>query len=204
MPRVKVAISLLLLTVFFLSLPFFAYAQNGRSYIVIHEETGNSYTIEYDGLVPCGRCFSGADTKSLYSASDKIRKLSNIHCLDRETESREGVYVPCDICHTFIVFNNVISYLLTRIIPALGVLMITVSGALYFLAAGGANPEKVRVAKRALIASVVGIAISYAAWGIVLAFLSILWPSGGGLWEEVLDHGPVPSCPIEIVEVVEE
>ena len=95
------------------------------------------------GLVPCGRI------------EDDISTTRN------ETD-------PCQICHLFVIFDNVTDFLLFDFIPYIVVLMAVIGGIMYLTANG--NPEKVTSANRFLTSIVIGFLIVYGAYVIVNSF----------------------------------
>ncbi len=128
--------------------------------------------IWYDGIVPCGRCLRAE------AAVIPRSELEGFHgCKDYET------FVPCELCHSFIMFDHIINFMLTVIIPGLAVLVIVFSGVMMII--GSANPDQVKKAKSAFIWSVAGIFLAYASWAIVTVLVSsfmdwdIEWTTGG-------------------------
>ncbi len=107
------------------------------------------------GLVPCGT-----------ERDPKTGKISN----------------PCQLCHFFVLFENIIDFILTRIVPPIAVLMIAVGGFMYVFAfanpegtvAGSGGPALVSKANSLFRAVVFGLIIIFAAWLIVNVFFVVI------------------------------
>ena len=102
---------------------------------------------EPGGLVPCGR-----------------------NCDDAETLGCECE--PCTLCHFFVMVDNIIDFLLFRIVPVLAALMIAVGGVMYIVAFG--KPEMISRAKSLFTAVVIGLLIIYGAWVFINTFLMFI------------------------------
>lgn len=136
------------------------------------EEDQRTVEIHYDGIVPCGRCLTSPTTPLPQSG------LEGIHnCEENE------IYVPCDLCHLFIIFDHIISFILTTIIPGVALLVIVFSGVM--MIAGSASPDKTRKAKSALFWAIAGTLLAFFSWAIVTVVVAsfmdwdIQWTVGG-------------------------
>ncbi|MBM3251037.1 MAG: TrbC/VirB2 family protein, partial [Candidatus Nealsonbacteria bacterium] len=118
-------------------------------------------------IVPCGGCERyGPDP----SNSDKIV------CLVPQPD--------CTFCHLFVLFQNVINFLLFSIVPPLAILMIAIAGFMYIFAymsspeilPGGASggPKMLSQAKKLLTSVVIGLLLVYGAWIFVNTFLMLI------------------------------
>ena len=93
---------------------------------------------------------------------------------------------PCEFCDFFVLFDNIIDFLLipcalnsgAAIVPLLAALMIVVGGGMYILSAG--NPAMISRAKSLFIAVVIGLVVIYGAWIFVNTFLMLI---GAADWE---------------------
>jgi hypothetical protein len=110
-----------------------------------------------------------------------------------------GATCPCTLCDFFVMIQRIITFLLTKIVPAIAVLMIIIAGAMMVSAyAGQSGPEVISRAKRLLGALAIGLLIVYLAWIIVNLFLSSIgvasWTGLGNWWtiECQTPSGPVP------------
>jgi len=86
---------------------------------------------------------------------------------------------PCQLCHLFVLFNNIVNFILFKLVPPLAVFMLVIGG-VTFLFAGG-SPETLERAKKILTAAVMGLIIIYGAWMIVGFFLSAIGLSDLGI-----------------------
>ncbi|MDP2910258.1 MAG: hypothetical protein Q8N58_00505 [bacterium] len=92
--------------------------------------------------------------------------------------------VPCDLtgenrctfCDLFIMFDNIVDFLLLRIVPILTAAMIAVGGFMYVISQG--KPETLSKVKSLFTNIVIGLAIIYGAWAIVNTFLMIIGVQG--------------------------
>jgi len=97
--------------------------------------------------------------------------------------SAQGRFIPCsgpdcNFCDIFELFNNIISFILTDIVPPIAILILIVSGLLYYFSAG--DPGKVKTATDAIKATIVGLLIVYFGWSIVVALFRIIGVAGDG------------------------
>lgn len=91
----------------------------------------------YEGLVPCG--------KEVLVCPD-----SNKKCWDKKTGRCEGATLTkkplhCQICHFFVMIDDIIDYVILKIVPPLAVLMLVIGGVMLYF--GGAKPELIGRAK---------------------------------------------------------
>jgi len=162
-------------------LPVFANDMDADSYdMVIIDDEGDIQRIlqiEYDGLVPCGRCLKAEVSNGAHPVFNV--DLDRIHgCDSAAWGSGSETFVPCTLCHGFIVFDRVVSFFLGVLIPALALLFIVISGLIMITSTG--NPDKIETAKKAFIASITGVFLAYASWAIVTLVISTFME-----WDEV-------------------
>jgi len=94
----------------------------------------------------------------------------------------------CQLCHFFVMFDNIIDFLLLKIVPPLAALMIAIGGFMYILAyAGGVEkgPEMISQAKRLFTAVAIGLLIIYGAFLIVGLFFQFI---GLNTWTTDIYH----------------
>lgn len=131
------------------------------------------------GLVPCGRTDPGATAKE--------RK-------------------PCQFCHLFVLFKNIVNFLLipdkdlnnnVPLVPVIALLMIVIAGAMYILAYVETigNPEWIKQAKSLLWSVVIGLIIIYGAWVIVNLFFEIIGISETKDWTDLKTWWKIKGCP---------
>lgn len=113
------------------------------------------------GLVPCGASQDDPDTDGIFEDQ------------------------PCQFCHIFVLINNIISFILTRLVPIAAGLMLIIGG-FYFLIAGP-DPGKVNQAKSIIFAVVIGIVVIFAAWVFLNTFLTTIgvatWTGLDNWWQ---------------------
>ncbi len=153
-------------------LPLVAAAQTGTY------QTEDGSTVTYEGLIPCGKCLSveGAGT------SDE--------CAERQ---KEGVYMPCQLCHFFIMLSAIIEFLIAPpggLVWLVGLVMILIGGILMLV--GGGSPKLLGQAKSIFTSVAWGLAICLTAWIIVnTLFLAIGIKEDYRPWSEI-------DCPVQM------
>jgi hypothetical protein len=98
---------------------------------------------------------------------------------------------PCQFCHIFVLFRNILDFLFFRIVPPLAILMVATAG-MYFIFAGGqvSNIEK---AKSILQGTVISLLIIYGAWLVVNLFFMVI---GVADWTGLKEGWFKIDCPI--------
>jgi len=90
----------------------------------------------------------------------------------------------CQLCHLFILFDNVIDFLFTKIFPPIALLMIFLGG-FYMLTALG-DLHKIQQAKSIITATVIGLAVIFGALMFLYTFLNAIgvaeWTGLKGAW----------------------
>jgi hypothetical protein len=97
---------------------------------------------------------------------------------------------PCQFCHLFVLFQNIVNFLLYDIVPPLAVLMIAIGGFMYMFAyfspgqalpgGGKGGPALLGQAKKIITATIIGLLIIYGAWLIVNFFFQFI---GVSTWQ---------------------
>ncbi len=77
---------------------------------------------------------------------------------------------PCSFCHFFVLINNMVRFIMFRLVPVVASLMLVFGGVMLFFA--GANPEMLTKAKRAITSTVIGLVIVFGAWVVVNTVLT--------------------------------
>jgi hypothetical protein len=111
----------------------------------------------------------------------------------------------CQFCHFFVLFKNVIDFLLNVIVIPLGVLMIAIGGFMFVFAylfpdmilPGSLNVKGgsalLMQAKRVIMSAIFGLVIIFAAWIIINTFFQVIgvadWTGLKGGWWKI-------ECPI--------
>ena len=97
------------------------------------------------GLVPCGRS-----------------------CDNPKTEIDEAA--DCTFCSFFYLFNNIVKWVVTIIVPTIAVLLIAIGG--FMLAMSRGNPGQLQKGKDILIWTLAGIAVMFIGWAVLNSLLS--------------------------------
>ena len=92
---------------------------------------------------------------------------------------------PCEFCHIFVLINNIINFILTKLTPAIATLMLVVGGARYM--AAGASENELSGAKEIFKTTVAGLLITLMSWIFLNMFLSFMgissWTGLGTWWQ---------------------
>ena len=109
----------------------------------------------------------------------------------------------CQLCHLFVLFKNVVDFLLTKIIPPLAVLMLAIGGFMYVfaylspseaLAGGKGGPALLSQAKKLIVSVIFGLLILFAAWIIVNTFFQLI---GMAEWTGLKEGWWKIDCPTQ-------
>ena len=185
MKRLLIALSIFAL---FLSPQFLNAENGGETYeevenykirIIERDEDGEVDTegilkIDYDGMVPCGRCLPvSVEEGSINPIYQK--ELDDIHGCENSihfetSPSAAETYIPCTFCHGFIIFDRIISFVLGMLIPAVALIVIVGAGVIMITSSG--NPEKTKKAKDTLLYAAAGMFLAYFSWAIITIIIS--------------------------------
>ena len=84
---------------------------------------------------------------------------------------------PCQFCHLFVLFKNIVDFFLLKIVPPLAVLMLAIAGLMYIFAhigsgeiGGKSGPALLSQANKLLMSVVWGLLIIFGAWIFVNTF----------------------------------
>lgn len=148
------------LILFSFLMPFVAFAGGTYGFTEVDKKgkpTGlGSGTACYEGIVPCGKCVSLGG-----SPDPKTGKCSGT-----------GKFIPCSICHVFIIIHDAVNFFIFSIVLPVAVLMIVIGGILYLV--GGTNPGYITWANSILYNTFLGLFIIFGAFIIVGTFLSLI------------------------------
>jgi len=78
----------------------------------------------------------------------------------------------CRLCHFFILFRNIVDFILFDIVPPLAALMIAIGG--FYLIFSEGNPENIKKGQGVFRAVVISLLIIYSSWLIVNLFFQII------------------------------
>ena len=79
---------------------------------------------------------------------------------------------PCYLWNFFVLFDNIIKFVLFKIVPPIAALMLVIGGVLFFAAVD--DPAKIDQAKKLFTSVAIGLVIVYGAWLLVSLFFSII------------------------------
>ncbi len=101
------------------------------------------------GLVPCGRITNDPDTP---------------------WNERE----PCETRHIFLMIKVIIDFILFRVIPAVVVLMVLLTGLMFYLSTSTGSPDPIVRVKALWRSVIIGLGITFFAWMLVNIFLKVI------------------------------
>ncbi len=78
----------------------------------------------------------------------------------------------CQFCHFFVLFKNIIDFILYSIIPPVAVFLVAWGGILFFFSAE--NPANIEKAKSLFKSVAIGLIIIYSSWFIVNLFFQAI------------------------------
>ena len=88
---------------------------------------------------------------------------------------------PCQLCHLFELFANLVEFILITVVPPLAALFFVYGGILFYTAMG--DPTRIKKARSVLVSVLIGIAIVYGAHFFISMLLDALgvadvqWPN---------------------------
>jgi hypothetical protein len=71
----------------------------------------------------------------------------------------------CNLCHFFVLIDNIIDFLLFRLVPPLALLFIIIGGAMFLLGAG--SPRTITQGKNIITSVLIGIGILYGGYFLI-------------------------------------
>jgi len=78
----------------------------------------------------------------------------------------------CQLCDFFVLFDNIIDFILIKIVPLVAVVII-IYAAFHFIFSAG-SPETLKKARSIMTAVAIGLVIIYAAWLVVGLFFQVI------------------------------
>jgi len=193
----KIFLLFFLIGLFF---PFVSLAS--KSYSVFDNTTGNTYYLQYEGLVPCGKCVEEVSPGPKMPARVFVHITTQADCEAISYHWVAGQCRPCAAthrkidctpCHLFAMVDGIIDLILLKIVPPVATILFLVGGISFYLAAG--NPEHLSKAKSIMLSAVIGLVIIYTSWIIINKTLEATgvadWVGFGQGWYQI-------QCQIEI------
>ncbi|MCL5010814.1 MAG: pilin [Patescibacteria group bacterium] len=145
------------------------------------------HNICYEGLVPCGKqvWFDSTWDSSKGRCAGDSRVLSS-------------ALLHCQLCHFFIMANNIINFLFVSILPIITVFMLVLAGVFFYFAGG--KPGFVGRGREILKMVVIGLFLIYGAFMIVGFFLTIIGSANVEPIKDVFKNGRIFSvkCAVEL------
>lgn len=169
---------------------------------------GNPRDVCYEGIVPCGKnvvvCSEGdAKCRKCNPDAPGFDPMEPDKCSESDKICVNGVQqnMHCQLCHSFVMIDGIIDYVLINIIPYITVLMLVIGGVMFYF--GGAKPELLGKSKTLFKGVIIGLVLIYGAYMIVGFFLTVLGAADINPIGEAFDADTgvfKVNCPIEITE----
>lgn len=175
----------LFLLTFFLAL-FLPLASSALGGYYSIDASGTIYQVQYDGLVPCGKCVNvvPAAGATIQGECDQTTAGGDPVPIGYPLNKKS---VRCVICHIFVTLDGVIDFVLLQIVPAISTLLFIFAGLSYYQAMG--TPEKLTKAKSLLFSVIIGLTIIYASWIIINTSMDVMgladWVGFGEGWFQI-------------------
>jgi hypothetical protein len=115
------------------------------------------------GIIPCGYPVCCRDTNHNGVLDPEEQRYCQLPPNCRE---------PCQVCHLFVLINNIVQFLLICLIPPLALLFLVIGG--LYLMFGGGSPALLTKAKEIIKSVIIGLFLIYASWLLVSTFLSFI------------------------------
>lgn len=171
--------------------PFIVAAGVYSIYVPKLDET---FTVTHSGIVPCGVCVEVNPMAPAAEPSCNSRGECKGECNQEigGVPVPEGTPVPkkfvyCTICHFFVMIDGALDFILLKLIPPIGTLLLIFGGISLYQA--GANPEKLTWAKKFLTSVIIGLLLLYMSWVIVNSVFTALgvasWVGFGQGWFQI-------------------
>lgn len=161
--------------------------------LLVLPQVASAARFPFEGpLVPCGRCEEWQCEKwekKCPEGGDTCNEENKVNvCVERNynvcvNPQSPGIGDPCNICHFFVLAQNVIDGFIT-IILAIGTVMIGVGG-LIILTSGGV-PEKASHGKRVITYVIIGLLVTFMAWMVINETMLLLVGTKTGVGEQKL------------------
>ena len=151
----------------------------------VGEVLGATKVVYYEGFVPCG--------VRLCTIEWKDGKCEGTPA-PTEVEQKRNT---CQLCHMFVMANNLVSFLVVKIVPILAALMLVVGGVMLFFA--GANPSLLGRSKTLVRGVVIGLFLVYGSYILINTFLLVLGAAEINSISQIYRNGVFSiKCPVYI------
>ena len=137
-------------------------------------------TVYYQGLIPCGKkvCINGEYDENGICGGDEKE-------------------FPCTFCHFFVMLDEIIDFVLFKLVPPIAILMLVIGGAMFMVASfsewGG--PVTLGQAKQLITSVVIGLIIIFASWIFINLFFQVF---GVEQWTGLQQGWFQINCPIKL------
>jgi len=91
---------------------------------------------------------------------------------DPNTETSINEACSCSFCHLFTMMQNIIDFLIFRIVPVTAVLILFIGGLIFFSA--GTNPNSLEKAKKLITSTIFGLVIIFTAWLVINTLMTFI------------------------------
>ena len=163
--------------------PFIVAAGSYSIYVIPLDET---YTATYSGIVPCGICVDISPT-ALASIQGECGQESSPGNWVAVGEDVNKKYIHCTICHIFVMIDGALDFILLKLIPPIGTLLLIFGGISLYQA--GANPERLTWSKKFLTSIIIGLLLIYMSWIIINMVFTAMgvssWVGFGQGWFQI-------------------
>lgn len=156
----------------------------------------NKAVLCYEGFVPCGK-------NVVMGVNAATGKCEAFNPPDFDTSgnvvprSTNIVMAHCQLCHAFIMADNVVNFFLLQIVPPLAVLMLVIGGFMFFF--GGAKPNWIAQGKTLMKSVAIGLVLIYGAYMFVGEALAIIGITKHNPLGRVFQNGVFSiDCPINL------
>jgi hypothetical protein len=147
------------------------------------ETIGNTIPVYYEGFVPCGVELCKSEWKEGSCAGGEIARENN----------------SCQLCHVFVMANNLVSFLVIKVVPILAALMLVVGGIMLFFA--GTNPSLLGRSKTLIKGVAIGLLLVYGSYILVNTFLWVLGAADVNSVSQIYKDGVFSiKCPVYIIQ----
>lgn len=144
----------------------------------------------YEGLVPCG--------KEVYIGGSWE---------DGKCVGGIPKFTRCQFCHFFVMLDEIIDFVLFKLVPPIAILMLVIGGVMFMFAhfggaemlpgGGAGGPKMLGQAKKLITSVVIGLIIIFAAWIIIDLFFSLI---GVAEWTGLQEGWFRIKCSIQLPE----
>lgn len=143
-------------------------------------------TVQAAGLVPCGgspRCCDAGESAAAGCPNPAAGGCCNTNCEPR-----------CQLCHFFVLAQNLVNFILFTIVPPLAVLLMVIGGFL-FIIGSGYDPGMIKQGKDIIQSVAMGLVILYGGWILVNTFFVFIGLADTDLGRNIRNWFQI-NCPI--------